>query len=100
MTSSHLRSLRGDFGWVTCWDRSPTTICEHFTNLHELIKLEKEESTRKSLRNFNRILTTMESSSGKRPMKKLRKEKTKGQNKEKILDIIVLEKEEEKFDAK
>jgi hypothetical protein len=42
----------------------------------------------------------MESSSGKRPMKKLRKEKTKGQNKEKILDIIVLEKEEEKFDAK
>ncbi len=79
-------------------DWSPTTIC--FTNLHELIKLEKEESARKSLRNFNRILTTVESSSGKRPMKKLCKEKTKAQNKEKILDIIVLEKDEKEFDAK
>jgi hypothetical protein len=42
----------------------------------------------------------VESSSGKRPMKKLCKEKTKAQNKEKILDIIVLEKDEKEFDAK
>jgi hypothetical protein len=41
----------------------------------------------------------MESSSGKRPMKKLHKEKMEAQIKEKILDNIVLEKEKG-FDAK
>jgi hypothetical protein len=63
-------------------NQSPSTICEHFTNLHELIKLEKEESARKSLRIFYRTLITMASSSGKRPMKKPHKEKMEAQIKE------------------
>jgi hypothetical protein len=58
-------------------DWSPTTICEHFTNLHELIELEKEEFSKKSLRNFDRILTIVESSSRKRPTKKPHTEKNK-----------------------
>jgi hypothetical protein len=81
-------------------NQSPTQICECFTNLHELIKLEKEESTKKSLRNIDCTLTIVESLGGKQPTKKFHKEKMEAQKKEKILDNIVLEKEEKGFDVK
>jgi hypothetical protein len=81
-------------------DRSPSTICEHFTDLHELIKLKKEEFARKSLKKIYYTLITMESSSGKKPMKKAHKEKMEAQIKGKILDNIVPEKEDKGFDAK
>ncbi len=41
-------------------DWSPSTICEQFTSLHELIELEKEEYARKSLRNLDYISTIVE----------------------------------------
>ncbi len=81
-------------------DRSPTQICESFTNLHELIDLVKEESAKESLRNINCILTIVASLGGKWPTKKPHKEKMEVQKKEKILDNIVLEKEEKGFYAK
>ncbi len=81
-------------------DQSPTQICERFTNLHELIKLEKEESIKESLRNIDCTLTIVESLGGNEPIKKQYKEKMGVQKKEKILDNIVLKKKEKGFDAK
>lgn len=52
------------------------------------------------MRIFYHILTTMESLGKKIPMRKPDKEKTKAQNKEKILDNIGLEKEDKGFDVK
>ncbi len=46
------------------------------------------------------LTTIVESLSGKQPTKKPHKEKIEAQKKEKILDNIVLEKEEKWFDVK
>ncbi len=81
-------------------DWSLAQIVEHFIDFHEIIELENEESTQKSLRNYNRTLISMENYNGKWLVKKPCKEKTKAQKKGKILKNIVLEEEEKGFDAK
>ncbi len=46
-------------------DWSPTQIVEHFIDFHEIIELENEKFTKKSLRKFDPTLISMERSSEK-----------------------------------
>ncbi len=79
-------------------DKIMQDIRDHRDELFEVFQIEKDESTRDSQRVSKWALTNFEGSSGSRPTKKPRKEKTQVQKKKKFLTKLVISKDKKEFD--